>query len=325
MGWSHDRVGNSMKIILSRKGFDSGAGGVPSPIFPDGHMVSLPIPTRRAPLRYGQVAWDGGTLGTLIADLTGRPHGHLLPCHLDPDLSPAARSRLPGWRAAFGQVGAAQQHLVNQGVGVGDLFLFFGWFRCVEETAEGWRYRRGAPDIHVLFGWLQIGEILAVDDPAKHLQVYPWLAEHPHLDGSYGSGNTVYIAAKALQLGDTPTTGATGAAGATGTAGAGTFPRFTSALQLTEPGRSRSVWRLPAWFLPPAGPALSYHLKPALWQRDADDCLLNTVGRGQEFVIDVGTSAEASQWVAGLFHGDLLRPEPASLAIPAAPACFSSV
>ena len=34
------------KIILSRKGFDSTAGGKPSPIFPDGSIFSLPIPQR---------------------------------------------------------------------------------------------------------------------------------------------------------------------------------------------------------------------------------------------------------------------------------------
>ena len=33
-----------MKLIFSRKGFDSSAGGIPSPILPDGRMISLPIP-----------------------------------------------------------------------------------------------------------------------------------------------------------------------------------------------------------------------------------------------------------------------------------------
>jgi len=33
-----------MKIILSRKGFDSSYGGCPSPILPDGTLLSLPIP-----------------------------------------------------------------------------------------------------------------------------------------------------------------------------------------------------------------------------------------------------------------------------------------
>ncbi len=33
-----------MKIIISRKGFDSGSGGYPSPILPSGELCSLPIP-----------------------------------------------------------------------------------------------------------------------------------------------------------------------------------------------------------------------------------------------------------------------------------------
>ena len=32
-----------MKIILSRKGFDSANGGIVSPIFEDGTMVSFPV------------------------------------------------------------------------------------------------------------------------------------------------------------------------------------------------------------------------------------------------------------------------------------------
>ena len=35
-----------MKIIISRKGFDSGSGGFPSPIMPDGTLLTTPIPER---------------------------------------------------------------------------------------------------------------------------------------------------------------------------------------------------------------------------------------------------------------------------------------
>ena len=38
-------VGDKMKIILSRKGFDSSNGGCPSPILPDGTLLSMPIPS----------------------------------------------------------------------------------------------------------------------------------------------------------------------------------------------------------------------------------------------------------------------------------------
>ncbi|CAI8922445.1 hypothetical protein EMIT0158MI4_310005 [Burkholderia ambifaria] len=43
-------------------------------------------------------------------------------------------ANIPGWRPALGQTGAAQGHLSNNGVGAGDVFLFFGWFRQVEKS-----------------------------------------------------------------------------------------------------------------------------------------------------------------------------------------------
>src|SRR5574337_289673 len=45
-----------MNVVLSRKGFDSGAGGHASPILPDGTMVSLPIPSPLDALDYADVA-----------------------------------------------------------------------------------------------------------------------------------------------------------------------------------------------------------------------------------------------------------------------------
>ena len=35
-----------MRIVLSRKGFDSAAGGAPSPVLKDKTMLSLPIPEK---------------------------------------------------------------------------------------------------------------------------------------------------------------------------------------------------------------------------------------------------------------------------------------
>ena len=47
--FAHQQLGRTSlkprKLILSRKGFDSGSGGCPSPIFPDGTVFSLPIPS----------------------------------------------------------------------------------------------------------------------------------------------------------------------------------------------------------------------------------------------------------------------------------------
>ena len=51
-----------MRVIFSRKGFDSSAGGCPSPII-DGQPISLPIPTRMpSPVRYVDLLGDYGAL-----------------------------------------------------------------------------------------------------------------------------------------------------------------------------------------------------------------------------------------------------------------------
>lgn len=56
-----------MKLIFSRKGFDSSAGGVPSPIV-EGRPISFPIPTRMpTPIAFGDLAEP---IPTLIEELT---------------------------------------------------------------------------------------------------------------------------------------------------------------------------------------------------------------------------------------------------------------
>ena len=83
-----------MKIILSRKGFDSSAGKKPSPILPDGTTLSLPIPAPQkypdSPTRYRNIRWRGGSLAPMVECLTGKRVRGEDPCHLDPDLLRAA-------------------------------------------------------------------------------------------------------------------------------------------------------------------------------------------------------------------------------------------
>src|SRR5690242_14094249 len=139
-----------MKIIFSRKGFDSESGKVPSPIFPDGRLLSLPIPDDDG-VSYAKIAFKLKTYTTLspiVADLVGKRKDRPTRAHLDPDLRREAFPRGRGWRPLFGQAGAAQRHLANQGVGTGDLFLFFGWFRHTQWHQERLRFIPGAPNLH---------------------------------------------------------------------------------------------------------------------------------------------------------------------------------
>ncbi|MHB8252786.1 MAG: Nmad3 family putative nucleotide modification protein [Acidiferrobacter sp.] len=282
-----------LKIIFSRKGFDSGYGGVPSPILPDGTLVSFPIPSKfgrpLSDLRFGNEA-----LGKMVAELTGGKITTTRSVHLDPDLVASTVVRQPGWSAVFGQTGSAQGHLRNQGVGAGDLFLFFGWYQRVEHRNGKIQYT--GPQIHSLFGWLQIGEVLQVTDSATLLKQRPWLADHPHLQyaASIGANNTVYLATRQLKIGNT----------CTQVAGAGVFNCWSPLLQLTAPGQSRSVWQLPGWMFPANGrSALSYHPKTEAWERRPGDLVwVRTAAKGQEFVLRTPDLTAAQKWLEQIFE-----------------------
>ena len=152
------------KLILSRKGFDSKAGGCPSPISPDGTIYSLPIPGNDATVHYRDLHHGNISIGQVVDDLTRGSLNAQDGAHLDPDIRQDAIRRPNGWRGLLGQTGASETHLERQGVGAGDVFLFFGIFRRVQETREGWRFVRGEPQQHILWGWLQIEQVCKVDE-----------------------------------------------------------------------------------------------------------------------------------------------------------------
>ena len=281
-----------MKIILSRKGFDSGIGGVASPIFPSGELHTLPIPESfpsHQSKRYQEIRAGVHSLGTVVHDLS---RGKIQPeafVHLDPDLDAGSVPRPANWRPVFGQAGAAERHLQNQGVKVGDVFVFYGWFRQVELISGKYRYVGTAPDLHVIFGWLQIGQRLSV----KSLSEIPdWARDHPHYKArKYSRLNSIYISTSRLRLAGTEIH----------KLGAGIFHRFTPELQLTAPYQSRSIWQLPAWFYPRERASfLSYHSNLNRWELNGDTVLLRSVGRGQEFVLDCQEYPEAVQWFCQL-------------------------
>ncbi len=286
-------IGGRLKIIFSRKGFDSKYGGVPSPVLPDGRMASLPIPSS-AGRPACEVQAFGTSLGEVVAALTGGRLNAGTSVHLDPDLDLHAASRAFGWCPAFGQVGSAQSHLARQGVGIGDLFLFFGWYRHAEHLADGrWQYVAGAPNFHGLFGWLQVTDILKLDALDQH-EIPTWLHSHPHVEFSprfAGKGNTIYLAQGELALGRRRSEIQAG----------GMFSRWSPKLRLTANGQSRSVWQVPSWMNPSAGrKPLSHHSAPERWIRQGDDLLLKTVPIGQEFVLDAAEYPESVDWAYNL-------------------------
>jgi hypothetical protein len=279
-----------VKLILSRKGFDSAAGGCPSPILDDGSMLSLPIPDRTSPIRYEDINLYGHDLGAVVADLTKGRVRPYFGAHLDPDLVATAHPRTPDWRPVFGQAGNEQTVLARKRVGDGDLFLFFGWFRRAQRSGGQLRFVPGAPDLHVIWGWLQIAKVV----PVARLSPEPWMRYHPHVAaGEHRINNTLYISRETLAIDGT----------ATDVPGAGGFRTYDDRLRLTAPGRSRSQWRLPGWFAPtPPRPPLGYHGDPKRWQHAGDHVVVASVGRGQEFVLDTDWYPEARPWIYELLQ-----------------------
>ncbi len=276
-----------MKLILSRKGFDSANGGCPSPIL-DGQLCSLPIPDAGASTRYRDISsFNGSSIARLVEDLTGGRVRRGDGAHLDPDLRRDAIARAYGWRPIFGQAGAAQSHLARHKIGRSDLFLFFGCFRSAEKIGGAFRFVRDAPKIHVIFGWLQIGRVAPATNIVAEI---PWAAGHPHLDApDRYKNNMLYFASDRLT--------SIGLA----TRGAGTFDRIRPELILTKADSNCSVWQLPRWFEPRGRPALSYHSKASRWTDCETSTRLQSVGRGQEFVLDVEQYPEARDWLRSIF------------------------
>ena len=82
-----------MKVVFSRKGFDSAAGKAPSPII-EGEPISLPIPTKRR----SETTYRLAGIGKIVERTTKGRIGADDLCHEDPMF----------WngRWAFGQTGA---------------------------------------------------------------------------------------------------------------------------------------------------------------------------------------------------------------------------
>lgn len=309
-----------MRIILSRKGMDSGntgkdadgrkTRGIPSPIFRnDGRMVSLPIGDGRCCM--DDLCFESLNLGRMVEDLSNGRLSSRMDVHRDPDLYRGLIARPRNWRPAFGQATGDVTHLEDNGVGIGDLFLFFGWFREVERVRISgiwkWQYVRGAPDLHVIFGWLQVGDIVRLPDKDEEKsdkeiwdaarRKYPWLTQHDHFRKTDVKKNAIYVSTEHLKLGPRVSK----------IQGGGAFSRFSSDLQLTSPdAEGRSVWMLPSCFWSKKRPdgRISRHEDPKRWKRNGDGVILRSVARGQEFVVDSDRCPGVEDWALALIKNN---------------------
>lgn len=197
-------------------------------------MVSIPIPDKGTGISFRSIRYlssYGSSLADILPCLHRCSFGANSDVHLDPDLREESRTRRSGdWRPIFGQCATAQAHLDNQGVDVGDLFLFYGYFKAVDKEFQK---REGFREGHVIFGWLQIGERLPVDVTTR--TTIPWAIDHPHLvtplpQRVKPERNTVYIAGRFLSF-------------LPSAAGGGIFPEYHRDLCLTQDPSSSRVHR----------------------------------------------------------------------------------
>jgi hypothetical protein len=276
-----------MKIILSRKGFDSGSGGMPSPILPDGTLLSLPIPNDRN--NSEMYKYKDKKLSEIIRELS---NGKITttPCHYDPDIredisvEDNENWHSGNWKPVLGQENAALTHLRNQGVGEGDLFLFFGLFRDAKIVNRTYKFVKNANEKHIIWSYMQIGEIL--HNPTS--EQYAWLApndvlKHPHLDRPVRV-NDIFVARKNLSWDET-------------TKGAGVL-KYKDTLVLTKKGYSSSRWDLPDFL---RNINISYHSEES-WK----DGYFQSAGRGQEFVFSADEKPEILKWVSDLIGANII-------------------
>lgn len=266
-----------MKAILSRKGMDSRTGRMPSPILPDGTLLSLPIPDSTSNKGYGESHYKNQSFLEIITQLNPCFDFKENPtCHLDPDIYSEISDRPTNWKPAFGQWGLSATHLDKLGVDIGDIFLFYGMFRQTEYQENGrLTYVKGSPIRHIFYGYMQIGEIIR--DMHKIKELYSW---HPHSQYDDSQNNRLYL----------PTRYAT-------------F-RYAEPLVLTQKGQnSLSLWQLPPFFAE-KGISISWQGKNHPVMKDGFS-VLDSAKRGQEFVITADTTIQKknlSDWMENLIQ-----------------------
>lgn len=265
-----------VKVILSRKGFDEKSGGEASPIY-KGKYISFPIPRAESDIFYKDLIFeDEYTYLKVMKDLGIKQYSE---GHLDPDL---IRNVIPNrnlnWKPAFGQSEIAQATLSRAGIGKGDLFLFFGWFKNIELVNDKFKYTDGrGPEkgFHSLYGYLEVDRVIDLRELST--EIPEGLRDHPHVykRSQYPGNNCLYIATERLSFDNSKP-------------GAGCF-YFSSNLILTEMGLRKSNWLLPSFF---KELKKDFNAKTIFGERITDKIRMTTIGKTQqEFFITSNNNA----------------------------------
>lgn len=305
-----------MKVILSRKGFDSTSGGHPSPVFYGKIMLPIPIPisgcvemqnsvvdtleehkNSERGVRYSNLQLPNcikiegcSTYYELMEKLYPEKElklGKNPPislndstlCHPDPDLNYcfiAQNCENKKKKQMFGQVGGAQTHLCKQGVGKGALFLFYGLFQHVCTCGEP---KLVGQPFHAIWGYLEVGDVLC-NKRIRNLENY-----HIHKQSFYlnKENNTIYEAVTELSFDKNRP-------------GAGIFPfhenRVLTAMDSNNIRMSVSKWVLQDFM---KTTKISCHTSNDFFGYKEDRDYFQSIYRGQEFVFD--TNFDVEKWL----------------------------
>lgn len=263
-----------MKVVFSRKGFDSSNGGFASPIFPDGTLFLVPIPDKKTSVSYGDLNfhYQGEPIQKILNDLTNQTinsgkirsydyFSNKFKCHLDPMV--IENKNFKG--IVFGQEGSSASHLIKKNIQRGDIFLFFSWSKEVEKINGKWQYKKNSPDIHLIWSFMEVDKVIQLEDGKNLdslLKTYSFLEKHPHIETERKSPNVIFLSKKYKKF------------------------KLKKGLILTDIDnyRGRSFWKLPKFFYQPH--AFSY-LKKNKFTICNNSVLIESPKIGQEFVLDL--------------------------------------
>lgn len=280
----------NMKVIFSRKGFDSSYGGFPSIILPeemDSKMISFPIPETN-PKSEGKKAeeirfllkqrvmslkdiFDELEISDKIkmpSDSAQKGLQNINKFHFDPEIQTVENMRS---YAAFGQSGSASSHLLNNGLQPGDVFLFFGTFKKTILENNKITYDSGMYEIHTIWGYMIVDDIIHVNKIEDVVKKYTGIKTHLHFinkENEEKNGNNIIICGKNF----------------------GTFD-YEDKYRLTKLGYSKTIWELPDFF---RGADISYCNKVENPSR------FKSAEIGQEFVVTNFDELKMKNWLIDL-------------------------
>src|SRR5574344_855938 len=280
-----------MRIVLSRKGFDGTYGGFPSVI--DGNkLIPFYIPDFTSTISYPETNKKYFKLLNKIPKINGKVCESLT-CHKDPDTE----------LGLFGQCGATNGHLINnilckyennngiRNINGEILFLFFGSYREIIKTAEGFKFDSKKQEKHIVWGYFQVDKVYELSDKNvfQSLLNNPAYHSHPHLANEYQqkSNNILFEATKELSFSNKYK-------------GCGILS-YDDDLNLTKDGCSKSIWKLPKC-LHENDINITYNAKN--WKLlDENFYEHKSASIGQEFIIS--ESLEVENWVKNLILNHL--------------------